>query len=128
MSRALHPCPGCGTPTKGTGRCTSCRGAAEQRRGSFRQRGYGARHDGRFRLGVLTRDPHCVCAEPDHGHPAPCGQPARHADHHPLDRRALVAQGLDPDDPARGRGLCPSCHSRHTAQHQPGGWNNRLTQ
>jgi 5-methylcytosine-specific restriction protein A len=46
-----------------------------------------------------------------------------HADHWPLSRRELVEQGLDPDDPKHGRGLCTSCHSRSTAREQPGGWN-----
>jgi 5-methylcytosine-specific restriction protein A len=46
-----------------------------------------------------------------------------HADHWPLSRRELTEQGLDPDDPRHGRGLCARCHSSETARHQPGGWN-----
>ena len=52
-----------------------------------------------------------------------CGQVATVADHYPDDRRALVAKGLDPNDPDHGRGLCASCHSKETAKFQPGGWN-----
>ncbi|MEO3978791.1 holin [Streptomyces sp. CAU 1734] len=114
--------PGCPEFTQ-RGRCDDHRREAEQRRGSARQRGYGTRHERDFRKGVLARDPRCVCMDTAHDHPAPCGQSSRHADHHPLDRRELTAQGLDPDDPRHGRGLCPSCHSKHTAQAQPGGWN-----
>lgn len=113
--RALTVCsiPGCPELTD-TGRCTTHRAEAEARRGTARQRGYGHRHEKRFRAGVLRRDPICVL----------CRQrPSKHADHHPLSRRELVEQGLDPDDPAHGRGLCHSCHSTETAQHQPGGWN-----
>jgi len=35
----------------------------------------------------------------------------------------LISQGLNPDDPKYGRGLCSPCHSKETAEHQPGGWN-----
>lgn len=106
--------PGCPEFTDQGGRCEEHRRAAEQRRGSARQRGYGKGHEQRFRPGVLARDPVCVL----------CGQaPSVHADHYPLDRRQLVAAGLDPDDPRHGRGLCRPCHSRHTAVAQPGGWH-----
>ncbi|MGW7359457.1 holin [Streptomyces sp. NPDC054802] len=114
--------PGCPEFSQ-SGRCDSCRSEAEQRRGSARQRGYGRRHETRFRPGVLARDPNCVCTEQAHGHGAPCGAPSKHADHHPLSRRDLEQQGLDPDDPRHGRGLCVPCHSSETATHQPGGWN-----
>lgn len=122
--KALTVCsrPGCPRLTS-AGRCTSCRADADQQRGNPRQRGYGQLHEQRFRPGVLARDPACTCTATTHGHGAPCGQPSRHADHWPRDRRELVALGLDPDDPANGRGLCHPCHSRHTATTQPGGWN-----
>ncbi|MFV2198447.1 hypothetical protein [Nocardiopsis sp. LOL_012] len=47
---------------------------------------------------------------------------ATEADHYPLNRKTLVAMGLDPDNPEYGRGLCQPCHSRHTAATSPGGW------
>ncbi|MGR7002798.1 holin [Yinghuangia aomiensis] len=111
---ALAVCsrPGCGNLTL-RGRCTACRRTAEQQRGTARQRGYGTRHE-RFRTAVLARDPRCVV----------CGQaPSEHADHWPLSRRQLVERGLNPDDPAHGRGVCQPCHSTETAHNQPGGWN-----
>ncbi|MFJ2174345.1 holin [Streptomyces sp. NPDC087851] len=106
--------PGCPELTDQGGRCSGCRSEAEQRRGSARQRGYGGGHETRFRPGVLARDPVCVLC-----------RRARsvHADHHPRDRKQLVDEGLDPNDPQYGRGLCGPCHSRATAQEQPGGWN-----
>ncbi len=105
--------PGCPEYTQ-AGRCDGCRAEAEKQRGTARQRGYGREHEQRFRPGVLAKDPTCVL----------CGQqPSVHADHHPLSRRELVEQGLDANDPRHGRGLCPSCHSRETARHQPGGWH-----
>ena len=69
---------------------------------------------------MLTRDPLCVI----------CLRAGRTvvstvADHWPVDRRELVARGMDPDDPSGGRGLCASCHGKETAIHQPGGWANR---
>jgi 5-methylcytosine-specific restriction protein A len=104
--------PGCPEYTD-RGRCEDHRRKAEQRRGSARQRGYGARHEQRFRPGVLARDPVCVLCK---------AAPSVHADHWPLSRRELVEQGADPDDPKHGRGLCGQCHSKATAVEQPGGW------
>lgn len=117
--------PGCPEYTQ-QGRCEEHRRKAERRRGSARQRGYGGQHETRFRPGVLARDPHCRCA----GCPScstagtRCERESKHADHWPLDRRQLVEQGLDPNDPDHGRGLCQPCHSHATTQHQPGGWNS----
>jgi 5-methylcytosine-specific restriction protein A len=113
--------PGCPEFSQGGGRCDGCKAEAEKTRGTAKQRGYGGRHLTRFRPGVLAKDPTCVCTEEDHGHPAPCGQPSKHADHWPLSRRELVEQGTDPNDPKHGRGLCHSCHSKETARYQPGG-------
>ncbi|MFD9064197.1 HNH endonuclease [Kitasatospora purpeofusca] len=82
-------------------------------RPSSTAQGYGPRHRARFRAAVLRRDPRCVL----------CRKAlATEADHYPLSRRTLVERGLDPDDPQHGRGLCKPCHSRETAEHQPGGW------
>ncbi|MEV8395588.1 MULTISPECIES: holin [unclassified Streptomyces] len=112
-ARTVCSRPGCPKLTD-TGRCPDCRRDADRVRGGARQRGYGREHETRFRVGVLARDPVCVL----------CRQaPSVHADHYPLDRRALVAAGLDPDDPRHGRGLCGPCHSSETAREQPGGWN-----
>jgi 5-methylcytosine-specific restriction protein A len=96
----------------GTSRCFLHASRAKRDRGTFRQRGYGKAHDKRFRPGVLARDPVCVV----------CRQaPATVADHWPLDRVVLVRRGMDPDDPANGRGLCQSCHNSHTAKTRGGG-------
>lgn len=119
MPRTWKPCS---TPTcselvpSGQTKCDNCKADAEQRRGTATQRGYGKRHQSRFRRGVLRKDPLCVCVHPDCGHGAPCGLIATVADHWPRDRRQLVAEGADPDDPANGRGLCQPCHDRHTAR------------
>lgn len=122
-------CTGCKALHHGTGKCDDCRrnqqARSDARRGTSTARGYGARHRTTFRTEVLANDPFCVCAETGHGHGTPCGQPSTQADHHPRSRRWLEAAGLDPDDPAYGRGLCTPCHSAETATHQPGGWNNR---
>lgn len=114
--RAKKVCsqPGCPELTD-RGRCAQHRQQAERRRGSASRRGYGTAHRNRFRRGVLDRDPTCtVCGQ----------QPATVADHWPKDRRQLVAEGLDPNDPAHGRGLCKPCHDRSTARLQPGGWHH----
>lgn len=131
--RALKVCPclGC-TAHPGScpqlvdsGRCARCSTEADRSRGTAAQRGYGPEHERRFRQGVLARDPRCVCTDTAHGHPAPCRKPSTVADHWPLDKRALRARGMDDHDPAHGRGLCASCHGKHTSDAQPGGWNQR---
>lgn len=126
MVRALQVCSRTTCPNLSTsGKCDQCRAADEQQRGTSRQRGYGYRHETRFRAGVLKRDPLCTCTTPGHGHGGQCLIPSKHADHWPLSRTDLVAKGMDPNDPKHGRGLCPRCHSRETSVHQPGGWNAR---
>jgi 5-methylcytosine-specific restriction protein A len=116
MPRALRVCPTPGCPTlTDAGRCADCAREADRARGSFRERGYGSGWD-RSRLAVLERDVVCVL----------CPAPAVVADHYPEGRRELVARGIsDPDALYRMRGLCRPCHSRETARHQPGGWNQR---
>lgn len=114
----LKPCNESGCPTlvpKGTSRCEAHRRKAEARRGSPSQRGYGHRHRTVFREGVLARNPICVLC---------MRRPATEADHWPRSRDELIADGLDPDDPQHGRGLCHPCHSTETATNQPGGWND----
>lgn len=132
MPRAKRVCPtpGCPELTEG-GRCDDCKARAEQARGTAAQRGYDHEHRERFRRGVLRKDPLCVCTDEHRnaqgqGHGAAgCLVPSAHADHHPRGRDELVRLGLDPNDPQYGRGLCGPCHSWHTSQAQPGGWNAR---
>jgi 5-methylcytosine-specific restriction protein A len=125
MSRALKVCSQSGCPTLVVGgRCEAHAKAADVRRGTRHERGYGTGHTKRFRPGVLKREPICVCVvSGQHGHGARCWRASSVADHWPRDRRELVAQGLDADDPQYGRGLCKQCHDAHTASAQPGGWN-----
>jgi 5-methylcytosine-specific restriction protein A len=42
-------------------------------------------------------------------------KPSVHADHWPIDKKTLIARGLDSNDPKYGRGLCAECHNRSTA-------------
>lgn len=118
--RAPRRCtsPGCGgRPAPGSGKCSGCRGRqyreSDLRRGSPQQRGYGPEHR-EFRERVLERDPVCVLCE---------GRSSVIADHWPLSRRQLVAKGLDPNDPDRGRGLCDPCDRVDKSRRQPGGWH-----
>lgn len=107
--------PGCGRLTTG-GRCPQCTRAADRARGTSRDRGYNTPGHQAFRTTVLDRDPICTV----------CRLAASTvADHWPHSRRELEAMRLDPNDPARGRGVCVSCHNKSTARLQPGGWNVR---
>lgn len=116
MARALKTCSTSGCPELVTGgRCDTCRGKAEQRRGTAAERGYNGRWR-RKRHAYLTRHPLCVL----------CPAQASVADHYPTSRRDLIARGVrDPDADHRLRPLCATCHGRETAAHQPGGWNAR---
>lgn len=109
----IHGCPN----LTRTGRCTTHQQQADRARGTAAQRGYTSPGHQAFREAVLARDPYCVVRGPG------CTTRSTVADHHPLSRRELLEQGLNPNDPSRGRGTCHTCHSRETAKHQPGGWN-----
>lgn len=108
--------PGCPNLTATGGRCDDCKRRADRDRGTATERGYTSRGHRAFREVVLARDPVCVLCR---------SALATVADHWPLSRRELVEQGLDPNDPGRGRGLCKPCHDTATARNQPGGWANR---
>lgn len=116
--------PGCPELTTG-GRCDEHKRQAERRRGGYAQRGGGNQPRWRrIRNRVLERDPLCTCTDEAHGHGPRCLDPATVADHYPTSKRELVAQGVpDPDAMRRLRGLCASCHGKHTAATSPGGWN-----
>ena len=110
---SVHGCPELYPAAEGS-RCSEHRKAADQARGTPKERGYtGAGHRA-FRIAVITRDPVCVqCMV----------QVSTVADHYPTSKRDLIDAGLDSNDPQYGRGLCARCHSIETAQHQPGGWH-----
>lgn len=115
-SKRVCSVSGCPNITDG-GRCDEHKRAADKQRGTSKERGYSTPGHKRFRRLVLRRDPVCVV----------CGKAASTvADHWPTSRRDLVAQGLNPNDPAAGRGLCASCHGKETAANpmQRGGWHD----
>jgi 5-methylcytosine-specific restriction enzyme A len=116
MPRAARTCSSCPAIVTGTGRCPACTRKADRARGTATERGYNTPGHQRFRHHVLARDPICVMCR---------AAWSTVADHHPMSRRDLELAGLDPNDPARGRGLCARCHSIATAEHQPGGWHTR---
>jgi 5-methylcytosine-specific restriction protein A len=99
-------------PTSEGSRCIQHRRAADKAR---RPEGnpYSTAGHRRFRAAVLRRDPVCVL----------CGLAlATVADHWPLSRKQLEERGMDPNDPAHGRGVCKPDHDRETARNQPGGF------
>src|SRR5690625_4467058 len=103
--------PGCPNLHRRPGRCPKCRATHDRAR---RPHGnpYATPGHRAFRATVLARDPICViCLK----------QPATVADHHPTERRDLLTQGLDPNNPTHGRGLCKTCHDRKTAR-TASGW------
>lgn len=110
---ALKVCSTSGCPNLvPSGRCAECNKAAELKRGSSYSRGYGTKWY-RKRRAFLAIYPFCARRG--------CFQRATDVNH---------KDGFGPNGP-RGfddenlEALCHSCHSKHTATYQPGGWNNR---
>ena len=112
---SVSGCPTLYPSTEGS-RCQAHRRQADKARGTATERGYTSRGHRYFRNAVLTRDPICVTCDLSE---------STVADHYPRSRKELLELGLNPNDPAYGRGLCANCHNAETAQHQPGGWNTR---
>lgn len=117
--------PGCPNLHAGKGRCPDCIAkAAQQRRPNGNP--YNSRGHQAFRHQVLAKHPYCQCrGECGGAHNGICAKRSTIADHWPLERDELIAQGLNPNDPAHGRGLCKSCHDAKTARTKPSGWNAR---
>ena len=106
---------GCPTVYDGTSSRCATHDAEANKKHWTKTRGYNTKgHRLRFRPGVLNRDPICVICEL---------RQSVVADHYPLGRDELIDQGLDPNDPQYGRGLCTECDRKQTAERQPGGWN-----
>jgi 5-methylcytosine-specific restriction protein A len=105
--------PGCGAVVpKGQGKCDRCRRERyrelDARRLSPAERGYGSRWR-RIQREFLAAYPWCETEG--------CDQPAKVADHHPVERVELVRQGVpDPDRWEYLVARCISCHNRKTAQ------------
>lgn len=120
--------PGCPHLVSSDSLCDECRKAKDKRRSRGRNP-YTSKAHRLARARVLARDPRCVC--PGDGpdgcgrHHGLCGAPSTIADHWPLERVELIEAGLDPNDPARMRGLCKRCHDSKTARTKPSGFNGR---
>jgi 5-methylcytosine-specific restriction protein A len=110
---SVHGCP---TVFNGTdSRCPKHQGEADQKHWA-NTRAYSTREHRAFRAAVLERDPVCVICRTE---------PSTVADHYPLERTDLIARGMNPNEPAYGRGLCAPCHNQHTATSHPAGWHAR---
>ncbi len=111
--------PGCPTLVESAGRCPECRAQASARRSPSKNRGRGTRWQ-RTSKAYLMANPLCECHECA-SVPEPLRPRATEVDH---------IDGLGPLGPrgydwANLRAMTKACHSRATAQGQPGGWNDR---
>jgi 5-methylcytosine-specific restriction protein A len=112
--KAMRPCVRNGCGKKALPKLGTCRAHTQQVRAHSDRKREGTRgsysHKAwrECRAVVLDVNPWCVL----------CGHLATVADHHPIKRRDLVAQGLDPNDPDRCRSLCKPCHDRHTGTNE----------
>ena len=107
----------CAVIHTGTGKCDACisktRATQDKQRRPTGNPYANAGHK-RFRSVVLDRDPVCVV----------CHLAASTvADHHPVERVDLIAQGMNPDDPTHGRGVCKRCHDHKGGINS--GWSTR---
>lgn len=125
MARAWSICPRCPEPVPKPGPCPACRTKADQDRRPNGNPYNTTAHRLGFREEVLAKHPFCVCTGDCGKHSNRCASRSTVADHHPIERRDLELQGLDPNDPDHGRGLCKPCHDGHTARTSPGGWATR---
>lgn len=114
-ARPLRPCTTPGCPARVTGgRCQVHAGLARRHRETWSSL-YGPQWPAR-RLDYLSRHPRCEL----------CPRMARVADHYPRGIKLLRLHNTpDPHLDRYLRPLCWSCHSRATAQREPGGWNAR---
>jgi 5-methylcytosine-specific restriction protein A len=124
----MRVCPTIGCPqlTEG-GRCQDCKSKAAKLRAGHTLHGGGNSPAWRTaRARCLRRDRICTCTDERDGHGPRCYAQATVADHWPDSKRDLIAAGVrDVDAQHRLRGVCASCHSKHTAREQPGGWAAR---
>jgi 5-methylcytosine-specific restriction protein A len=117
-ARSVCTTPGCPVLTMG-GRCGECAARARALRRTSQRKGYDSAWR-RTRARFLLVHPYCECAE-CMLLPMPLKPAATEVDH---------IDGLGPLGP-RGhdwtnlRSMTKAHHSRETARHQPGGWNDR---
>lgn len=109
------PCSqaGCPNTTPRGGPCDEHRRQRERQRKADGNAVYTQSAWQRVRKRFLYHNPWCSL----------CARQATVADHWPVSRRDLVAQGVaDPDSHRNLRPLCKACHDRETARLQPGGF------
>ena len=109
--------PGCPTIHNGQGKCPDCERRARAQQDKRRRPAgnpYANHGHQAFRNAVLDRDPICVVCNL---------APSVVADHHPVERVDLIAQGLDPNDAQYGRGCCKACHDQKAGSMY--GWGTR---
>jgi 5-methylcytosine-specific restriction protein A len=118
---------GCANLIEHGSKCDKCRSARDtQRRPTGNP--YNSQGHQWFRHQVLARDPRCVCTGQCGQHKGMCAKPSTIADHYPTERVDLIAQGLNPNNPAYGRGICKACHDSKTARSKPAGFNDQTKQ
>lgn len=103
--------PGCSQVVDKPGRCRKHQAIKnrlyDEIRGTSTDRGYGTAHEANRQI-VLKEWPICVICN---------DAPSVVADHYPKTRRQLERAGVkNPNHHGYMRGLCMSCHSRHTVK------------
>ncbi|GGV13650.1 hypothetical protein GCM10010245_23830 [Streptomyces spectabilis] len=118
--KALQVCPTPGCPTlTTTGRCETCQARATRTRASATSKGYDARW-ARTSSAYLRAHPYCECDECE-ALPPLLRSRATEVNH----RDGLGPRGPRGHDWTNLQAMTKAHHSRETAKHQPGGWNDR---
>nr|DAT23874.1 MAG TPA: HNH endonuclease bacteriophage, HNH Endonuclease, DNA.52A [Caudoviricetes sp.] len=116
----LKPCPTPGCPALIPPTTRACPECLKRVRHTTDTKPYTSVGHRKARAKLLALHPYCQC-EGCKAHKGLCTQKATVADHFPLERFELIAEGKDPNDTRFMRALCKQCHDIKTAATRPAG-------
>lgn len=116
----LKPCPTPGCPALIPTKDRACKECLKRIRHTTDRTPYKSIAHRRARAKLLALHPYCQC-EGCKAHKGLCTQKATIADHYPLERFELIAEGKDPNALCYMRALCKKCHDIKTASTRPAG-------
>ena len=116
----LKPCPTPGCPALIPTKDRACKECLKRIRHTTDRTPYKSISHRKARAKLLALHPYCQC-EGCKAHKGLCTQKATIADHYPLERFELIAEGKDPNALCYMRALCKKCHDIKTASTRPAG-------
>lgn len=116
----LKPCPTPGCPALIPPTTRACPECLKRVRHTTDTKPYTSAGHRKARAKLLALHPFCQC-DGCKAHKGLCTRKATIADHYPLERFELIAEGKDPNDTRFMRALCKKCHDIKTAATRPAG-------